>query len=73
MKPADHAPNPAADMLRHEADLIEAGMRLQEQGLGLLLAEMQALAGMIPGAAALHTGPARSDAETEADFDNMPV
>ena len=63
----------AADLIRHEADLIQAGLAMQSslqcQGLELLLAEMCALAQMLPGT----PHPARSDAETEADFDNMPV
>ncbi|MCE6952680.1 hypothetical protein LAZ40_24630 [Cereibacter sphaeroides] len=37
-----------------------------EQGLGHLLAEMQALALVLPPTD-------RTDAEIEADFDNMPV
>jgi len=65
----------AADMLRQEAELIETGLQLQSQGLEILLAEMRALARLIPGA----TPPteaqtaAETDAETEAGFDNMPV
>jgi hypothetical protein len=63
----------AADLIRQEADLIVSGLalqvQLQEQGLDLLCAEMHALAQMLPGA----PHPARSEAETEADFDNMPV
>jgi hypothetical protein len=62
------SPTPA-DLIRQEADLVEAGLRLQSQGLDLLLAEMQALASVLPGQAA----PARSDADIETDFDNMPV
>lgn len=63
------------DLIRKEAELIETGVALQAQGLDLLLAEMQALAGMM----ALTTKPksaadeAASEAETEAGFDNMPV
>ncbi|MCU0825863.1 MAG: hypothetical protein MUE52_00285 [Tabrizicola sp.] len=61
-------PTPA-DLIRQEADLIEAGLQLQSQGLDLLLAEMRALANVLPGQAT----PSRSDAEVESDFDNMPV
>lgn len=54
-----------------EAGLIEAGLSLQNEGLQLLLAEMQALAALIP--AAVPASPPTSDAEVEAGFDNMPV
>lgn len=63
--------------------LAESGAALMQGGqamaLGLLLAEMQALAGMMPG---LHARPlgmddaaarAAEDAAAEAAFDNMPV
>jgi hypothetical protein len=62
-------PNPAADLIRKEAELLETGIKLQGQGLELLLAEMRALAAMIPGAPVHHP----TEAETEAGFDNMPV
>lgn len=64
-----------ADLIRQEATLIETGLQMQSQGLSLLLAEMQALAGMMPGAVApadMKTF-AEVEAETEAGFDNMPV
>jgi hypothetical protein len=78
---------PVGDLIRHEADLIECGLRLQRQGLDLLHAEMRALAGILPAghpppgsAAAAPTkwaagaeARARTEAETEACFDNMPV
>ena len=63
------------DLIRKETELVETGLALQAQGLDLLLAEMQALAGLM----ALTTKPksagdeAASEAETEAGFDNMPV
>jgi hypothetical protein len=59
----------AAEVIRKEAELIEAGLQLQGQGLELLLAEMRALATLIPGATVHHP----TEAETEASFDNMPV
>jgi len=59
------------DQLQTEAELISTGIALQEQGLALLLAEMQALKGVITGSVPL--AEPRTDAETEADFDNMPV
>jgi hypothetical protein len=61
--------NPAAELIAREAELLESGLKLQSQGLDLLLAEMQALATLIPGAPAHHP----TEAEIEADFDNMPV
>lgn len=42
----------------------------QQVALSLLLAEMTALSAMIPG---LQPQGLRSEAEVEADFDNMPV
>ena len=59
----------AKDLLQSEADLLKAGIAVEEQGLKLLLAEMQALTTLIPGRSA--TLP--TDAETEEGFDNMPV
>lgn len=59
----------SADPLRGEADLFAVGFELQHQGLELLLAEMRALAVLLPG-----EGPRLpSDAEVEAGFDNMPI
>lgn len=62
------APKPA-DLIREEAELLAAGIELQQQGLELLLAEMRALAAMIPG----EDSRLPTDAEVEAGFDNMPV
>ena len=42
----------------------------QQVALSMLLAEMTALSAMIPG---LQPQRLRSEAEVEADFDNMPV
>lgn len=56
-------------MLQLEAEMIGAGLAAQTTSLDLLLAEMHALAAMMPG----HEMPPRADAEIEADFDNMPV
>lgn len=58
-----------ADLIRDEADLLAAGMELQHQGLDLLLAEMRALAALLPGEGLQQ----HSEAEIEAGFDNMPV
>lgn len=42
-------------------------------GADTLLAEMQALFCLMPGALLAHEGPLPSDDEVEAMFDNMPV
>jgi hypothetical protein len=58
-----------ADLIRDEADLLAAGVKLQTQGLELLLAEMRALASLMPG----EDSRLPTDAEVEAGFDNMPI
>jgi hypothetical protein len=58
-----------ADLIRNEAKLLAAGIELQHQGLELLLAEMRALAALMPG----EDSRLPTDAEVEAGFDNMPV
>jgi hypothetical protein len=58
-----------ADLIREETELLQTGIELQQQGLDLLLAEMRALAALIPGE---DTSPP-TDAEIEAGYDNMPV
>ena len=58
-----------ADLIPEEADLLAAGIELQQQGLDLLLAEMRALAALMPG----EDSRLPTDAEVEAGFDNMPV
>lgn len=58
-----------ADFIHEEADLLAAGIELQHQGLDLLLAEMRALASLMPG----EDTRLPTDAEIEAGFDNMPV
>jgi hypothetical protein len=55
--------------IREEAALLEAGIEMQHQGLELLLAEMRALAVLIPG----EDSRLPTDAEVEAGFDNMPI
>ena len=42
---------------------------MQHQGLALLLAEMRALAAVMPG----EDSRLPTDAEVEAGFDNMPI
>ena len=61
------------DQMAHLAEeMTEVAMAGQAAGLQLLAAEMQALAQMMPGVAAPQT-TSQTDAEIEADFDNMPV
>lgn len=62
-------PTQPADLIRQEADLLTAGVQLQHQGLELLLAEMHALAALMPG----EDSRLPTDAEVEAGFDNMPI
>jgi hypothetical protein len=57
------------DLVRGEAELLAAGFELQHQGLELLLAEMRALAALMPG----EDSSLPTDAEVEAGFDNMPI
>ena len=57
------------DLIQIETDLMQAALTLEAQGLKLLLAEMQALATLIPGQAT----NLPTEAETEDSFDNMPV
>ncbi len=59
----------AADLVRDEAELITAGIKMQQQALDLLLVEMRALASLMPG----EDSRLPTDAEVEAGFDNMPV
>ena len=48
MTARDTTPKPG-DLIRDEAALLAAGFEVQQQGLELLLAEMRALAAMMPG------------------------
>ncbi len=59
----------AADLVRDEAELITAGIKMQQQALDVLLVEMRALASLMPG----EDSRLPTDAEVEAGFDNMPV
>jgi len=68
-------------LIEQEAELLETGLALQQEGLRLLLAEMTALATLIPGAEVMAEvlapvdpeAAARTEAEVEASFDNMPI
>lgn len=65
MSPAEEEKVTHAKKTKDEAPKPEVATD-SEQGLGHLLAEMQALALVLPPTD-------RTDAEIEADFDNMPV
>ncbi len=58
-----------AEVIHDKTDLLASGIEWQHQGLDLLLAEMRALAALIPG----DTPRLPTEAEIEAGFDNMPV
>ncbi|MBL9052504.1 MAG: hypothetical protein JNN02_02135 [Tabrizicola sp.] len=64
MKKVANKPDQASD-----AGLIGAGLKLREDSLRLLLAEVQALQSML----ALGEREIPTEAETEAGYDNMPV
>lgn len=67
----DHKDSMLGDMAHLAGEMTEVAVAGQAAGLRLLAAEMQALAHLMPGlAGAQHVA---SDAEIEADFDNMPV
>ena len=57
------------DRMRGDSGLLAAGIALQHQGLELLLAEMRALAALMPG----EDSRLPTDAEVEAGVDNMPI
>lgn len=68
------------DIARVAGEMTAAAMAGQAAGLNLLFSEMQALMGLMPGAATEAPPPAAdeaarraADAEVEAGFDNMPV
>jgi hypothetical protein len=61
-------------MAEMTAEMVANTLLLQARGLNLLLAEMQALNEVLPGALAQPAGRrVHVDAANEADFDNMPV
>ncbi len=57
-----------------EAEVLSAGIELQNEALALLLAEIHALGEILSGGTT-HPDetPAETEARVEADFDNMPV
>jgi hypothetical protein len=63
---------PAEQMAELAAEMTEVMVAGQTAGLRILAAEMQALTQLMPGLA--HpAGEGPTDAEIEAEFDNMPV
>lgn len=67
----DKAKTPIEQMAALAGEMTEAAIAGQAVGLQILMAEMQALAQVMPGADLHHHTP--TQAEVEADFDNMPV
>lgn len=63
--------NELDQMAKVAGEVTAAAIAGQAAGLGLLLAELQALAQMMPGSPAPIAG--RDQATVEAGFDNMPV
>jgi hypothetical protein len=61
------------DVLQAKAEFVASGLDFQAQALTLLLAEMRALSVVLPGATHPAVARIETDAEIEADFDNMPV
>lgn len=59
-------------MAQIAAEMTEAMVAGQAAGLKILAVEMQALTQLMPGMAHPAEAP-MTDAEIEADFDNMPV
>lgn len=63
--------NPMTEMT---GEILAATLSGQAMGLNLLLAEMQALSEVLPGALGqIPALPEHIGAAEEADFDNMPV
>jgi hypothetical protein len=67
----DHKETMLEGMTHLAGEMTEVAVAGQAAGLRLLAAEMQALAHLMPGMAGVPH--AMTDAEIEADFDNMPV
>lgn len=75
----DKSKTPFEAMAALAGEMTAAALAGQAAGVHMLLAEMQALAVMMPGMAGLASGPrdeaaeAAGQAATEADLDNLPV
>jgi hypothetical protein len=76
-KPSKHSgATPAAQVAHLMGEMTEVALAGQAVGLKILAAEMEALSHVIPrlvGAEPQAVVEGRTDAEIEADFDNMPV
>ncbi|TXI04518.1 MAG: hypothetical protein E6Q73_03045 [Pseudorhodobacter sp.] len=68
----DKTESPIEQMAHLMGEVTEVAVAGQAAGLRLLAAEMQALSQMMPGLGGT-AGQDATDAEIEADFDNMPV
>ena len=67
---------PAAQVAHLMGEMTEVALAGQAVGLKILAAEMEALSHVIPGLVGAEPQAVvegRTDAEIEADFDNMPV
>ena len=60
-------------MAQLAGELNQVAVASQAAAIQLLAAEMQALAHLMPGVTGAALPPSHTDAEIEADFDNMPV
>ena len=76
-KPSKHSDvTPAAKVAHLMGEMTEVALAGQVVGLKILAAEMEALSQLMPvlvGAEPQAGVEGRTDAEIEADFDNMPV
>ena len=76
-KPSKHSgATPAAQVANLMGEMTEVALAGQAVGLKILAAEMEALSHAIPGLVGAEPQAVvegRTDAEIEADFDNMPV
>ena len=67
---------PTAQVAQLMGEMTEVALAGQAVGLKILAAEMEALSHVIPGLVGAEPqagAKGRTDAEIEADFDNMPV
>lgn len=76
-KPSKHSgATPIAQVAHLMGEMTEVALAGQVVGLKILAAEMEALSHGMPGLVGAEPqagAEGRSDAEIEADFDNMPV
>jgi hypothetical protein len=76
-KPSKHSgATPAAQVAHLMGEMTQVALAGQAVGLKILAAEMEALSHVIPGLVGAEPQAVvegRTDAEIEADFDNMPV